>query len=442
MTISSNEPRKAYNGNGSTVDFTTPVFQVEADLKVYVDEVLQTLTTHYTVTGGSGSTGTVSFVTAPATGTANVTIFCDPAMTQGLDLVENDANPAETREAAFDKLTLLVQRLSERLDRALTLADSDGQTDAVLTLPSESDRASSFLAFDADGEPIATSGVSLGAATVSTFVETMLDDADDAAVRTTIGKDNNIYSATITPASDADVTLSAAENKADRLILVDGSWTADHNIITDTTERRFWVDNSSGTYNPTVKTSAGTGIIVPAGASKPLICDGTNIVNPHSGNLIDEVVVTGSAATTITFSNLDINTHKSYRIIFRYKNAGTNSGVSIYFGGDTTVTNYHRQSAYFSDATLIPARQNSTECVYASAPKESIAFIDVILSPSGYAVATSYVARDIGSAIAMQEYAIIKSSGTLANITSIQLSSAVASQLDVDTSAEIYAGAI
>ena len=64
------------------------------------------------------------------------------------------------------------------------------------------------------------------------------------------------------------------------MVLADGSWTVDHNIIVSATARRFWVDNSGGTYNATVKTSAGTGIAVAAGASMPLICDGTNVVDP------------------------------------------------------------------------------------------------------------------------------------------------------------------
>ncbi|MDD3443206.1 MAG: hypothetical protein PHW89_08080 [Sulfurimonas denitrificans] len=85
--------------------------------------------------------------------------------------------------------------------------------------------------------------------------------------------------ATITPDADSDYTLTASENLFGRLILVDGSWLSGHNIIVDNTERSFLVDNSAGTYTATVKTSAGTGIAVLAGAKVWLLCDGTNVIN-------------------------------------------------------------------------------------------------------------------------------------------------------------------
>ena len=186
MTISAstNDPVR-YNGNAVTVAFTTPIFHVEADLKVYVDDVLQTLTTHYTVTGGSGSTGTVTFVTAPPSGTDNVIIVVDPLTTQTLDLAENDINPAEDRETQFDKLALLIQRLIYLKGRSLVQSDLDN-TDSALTLPLEADRASNFLAFDSDGDPIASAGTTPDGVTVSAFVATLLDDADADAFWATL----------------------------------------------------------------------------------------------------------------------------------------------------------------------------------------------------------------------------------------------------------------
>lgn len=126
MTISSTTNRVAYTGNGVTTAFAFPYkFLDDADLKVYVDDVLKTLTTDYTVSGeGEDSGGTVTFVVAPANSTS-VVILRDPAVTQGLDLVENDPLPAESVENAFDKLTMIAQRLDDRLDRAFVLTDSD-----------------------------------------------------------------------------------------------------------------------------------------------------------------------------------------------------------------------------------------------------------------------------------------------------------------------------
>jgi hypothetical protein len=62
-------------------------------------------------------------IVAPATGETLV-IYGDPALTQGLDLIENDNAPAEEEEKAWDRLTLICQRLSNRIDRATRLTDA------------------------------------------------------------------------------------------------------------------------------------------------------------------------------------------------------------------------------------------------------------------------------------------------------------------------------
>lgn len=135
MTISSTVSRLAYNGNGSTVAFSVSFKFIDPeDLKVYVGDALQVLDTDYTVTGGSGSTGTVTFSTAPAL-TDSVVILRDPAILQETDYVANDPFPAETHERALDKLTMIAQRHSDLLGRSMTLADSE-TSDVSLLIPS------------------------------------------------------------------------------------------------------------------------------------------------------------------------------------------------------------------------------------------------------------------------------------------------------------------
>ena len=160
MTVSTVENRKTYNGNAVTTAFATPYFLADADLVVYVNGVLQTITTHYTVAGaGVPAGGTVTFVTAPGTGTSNVVILRDPALTQLLDLVENDKNPAGTREAVFDKLTMIAQRLAERNNRAFRMSDADPTSEAGWVMPLPAARASMYLAFDAAGDLVFLPGV-------------------------------------------------------------------------------------------------------------------------------------------------------------------------------------------------------------------------------------------------------------------------------------------
>lgn len=83
---------------------------------------------------------------------------------------------------------------------------------------------------------------------------------------------------TITPPTDADVTISADQNLYGYLNLADGSWTTAHNIILDIVVRSVIIDNSNGTYIATVKTSAGTGIAVGAGEISIVYNNGTNVV--------------------------------------------------------------------------------------------------------------------------------------------------------------------
>lgn len=154
MTISSTDNRKEYTGNGSTTAFSFPYyFLAAADLKVYQAGTLKTLTTHYTVSGaGNPAGGTVTFNTAPTTG-QSVVILRDPALTQSIDYTENDPFPAETHESGLDRLTMIAQRLEDKLGQALLVPDYE-QFGGVL--PNAATRANKYLVFDADGDPTAS----------------------------------------------------------------------------------------------------------------------------------------------------------------------------------------------------------------------------------------------------------------------------------------------
>lgn len=147
MAIETTANRISYAGNGVTTGFAFPYkFLANADLVVIVRnnttgvETTKTLTTHYTVTGaGEDAGGTVTMLSAPSA-SESLIIYNDPAATQGVDLRENDNLPAEVVERAFDRLTVLVQRLKDRVSRAVRL--SDGFTPSFdPTLPSDLDDA-------------------------------------------------------------------------------------------------------------------------------------------------------------------------------------------------------------------------------------------------------------------------------------------------------------
>lgn len=222
MTIQSETNSIAYTGNGVTVAFAYPYpFHAAADL-VVISTVIATgvqttkaLTTDYTVSGTADALGhypnggTVTAVVAPAS-TVTWTIYNDPDLTQTVDLVENDPLPAETLEAALDRLTMISQRLKTLVSRSLR--QPDGDTADIDRLPAKVDRASKYAAWDADGDPIATAGTT-SLAVISSFMETVLDDTTAAAARTTLGALGSNDGAVLASANTftADQTIKSSD---------------------------------------------------------------------------------------------------------------------------------------------------------------------------------------------------------------------------------------
>lgn len=161
MAVEASTPRKSYAGNGVTTAFATSpfVFDEAEDLVVLLVTdstgvaVQKTLTTHYTVSGGNEgagvAVGTVTMLTAPATGETLV-IYNDPTLTQGVEYRENNAPSAPVQENALDRLTLICQRLADRIDRSM--AADDGFSDTFdFTLPALL-TASRVIGINGDGD--------------------------------------------------------------------------------------------------------------------------------------------------------------------------------------------------------------------------------------------------------------------------------------------------
>ena len=156
MTVSSSTSRVSYNGNGSTTVFayTFKVFDQD-DLTVIIrsahgTETVKTITTHYTVSGvGNSGGGNVTMLTAPATGETLV-ILREQDLIQELDIVPNDPFPADSVEAALDKLTFMVQQHEETLGRTIKASRTNTITGSEFTI-SAANRANKLFAFDSSG---------------------------------------------------------------------------------------------------------------------------------------------------------------------------------------------------------------------------------------------------------------------------------------------------
>ncbi|MDH5578264.1 MAG: hypothetical protein OEZ09_07365, partial [Betaproteobacteria bacterium] len=173
MTVASTTNRKTFVGDDATTSFATSpvVFFATSDLQVYVTtdatgaSTLLTEGVGYTVSGGdvtSGAVGTVdtSGGSSPhgalLSGTTLV-ILRELPLLQGADFVQNDASDAEVAEAALDKLIMIQQRLDEKLDRSLRLADGD-VTGLDPTLPALGNRGDKVLGFNTAGDELELKG--------------------------------------------------------------------------------------------------------------------------------------------------------------------------------------------------------------------------------------------------------------------------------------------
>lgn len=165
MTISSTVSAVSFFGN-DTVGPYACAFKVfdQTHVQVYVDGVLQVLTTDYTVSGVGGSSFNVTF-TSPVTTAQLVSVARVVPLLQETDYLDNDEFPAETHERALDLLTMMIQQVDAgNTGKAVRFPPSDPSSLSGI-LPAAASRASKLLGFDTSGEVAAVDGTSLGAFT-------------------------------------------------------------------------------------------------------------------------------------------------------------------------------------------------------------------------------------------------------------------------------------
>lgn len=151
MTISSINTEISYAGDDASTVFPIPFpFDTSADLKVVrtdSDGNPVELSSGFSITGGSGSTGTLTLTTALAAG-YTLTIIDDPERKQDIDYINNDSFPAESAESGFDRLTRIAKRTYNVHTRALRVIDGDPAAGDGMLLGSVENRKGKYLFFN------------------------------------------------------------------------------------------------------------------------------------------------------------------------------------------------------------------------------------------------------------------------------------------------------
>lgn len=109
-------------------------------------------------------------------------------------------------------------------------------------------------------------------------------------------------------AGGTDITLTASNGASDEarnaVIELHGIITANINVIVPTAEQTWIVyNNTSGSFTVTVKTTGGTGVVVPQGKKARLICDGVNVI---AGPDFVTTFAANAAGVSATLSATDI----------------------------------------------------------------------------------------------------------------------------------------
>ena len=158
ITVATNNARIRYTATSGQTAFAIPFEFFENDeIYVYVaattlvaaDEKTQgTGSTHYAVSGGGGSTGTVTFVTGITQGYI-VTIVRDIPIERITDFTAGSTINRAALNTQLDTLTAMVGDLKDKSDRAIRLQPYDSEIS--LFLPTIANRAGKIFGFDTNG---------------------------------------------------------------------------------------------------------------------------------------------------------------------------------------------------------------------------------------------------------------------------------------------------
>ena len=224
MTVSATTYTRAYTGDGSTTSFPT-VFAFQgtgssAELTVVQRtiatgaETTLSYSTHFTVTGGNGSTGTVVAASAPAD-TVQWHIRRNTSTLQSSNYGTNAPFPADTLEGDIDRLAMAGQERDGDISQAFKYPDTyTGGASNLMPEPSASKLLSWNSDADAlentDGRVVSTSATASGLSTGASPTVSVTFTASTGALAFAFGIPAGATGATGAAGSDGEVSEATA----------------------------------------------------------------------------------------------------------------------------------------------------------------------------------------------------------------------------------------
>ena len=226
INLADNTPRIEYSVAQGVVQtvFAVPFeFFDNGDLTVYVDGVPKYEGSDFSISGGDGSTGSITFNTAVppevqqvtgAVGGSTVVIVRDIAIERTTDFTSNAINRAALN-TQLDTIIGMIADLDDKASRTLQI--SDYEVAPNISLPSIEDRAGRVIAFDGSGN-VAAGPTSYNIDVVASNIAEILQADDNAAAAAAsaaaalVSETNAFNSANAASASEiaAEVSETAA----------------------------------------------------------------------------------------------------------------------------------------------------------------------------------------------------------------------------------------
>lgn len=163
-----------------------------SDIKVYVNDVLKTITTDYVVRKNDGGVigssdlpmdgGKIIFNVGQVAG-AKISINRDIPINRYTQFVTGGDFKADAFNTELTRILAIQQQLNRDISRSFRLAPSDAEGGS-LQLPTN--RASNILAFDANANLTLIKLADIDKANVSPFIATLLDDVSASVARGTL----------------------------------------------------------------------------------------------------------------------------------------------------------------------------------------------------------------------------------------------------------------